>query len=197
MQKPNASPIRAANPKTKEAVAEAVAGKPSSRKIDGYLKISGAVLAASCAMLPFVMYYDTLKLRLQISSITESHVVDPLDRSNQKVFLTGRNKTLPEQAKAMADIDPMQTATTVSNETPEQVAKREKAATQPFPDLTVYLLRDVVGRLAMIEDDTGYWFVEKGSYLPDGTTVQKIARNTANGVWEITTSTGDVVSLSN
>lgn len=166
------------------------------RSVDSYLKAAGVALAAGCAVLPFVMYFDTLQTTLSRSSPSESEVRDPLDRSKQKVFLTGRNKAFERpEADKTREIDPIRTATTARVASPEEAAERERAKDQPYPDVPVYLLREVVGGLAMIEDDTGYWFVEKGSHLPDGTTVEKITKSASNGIWQITTSAGDIISL--
>ncbi|MGH6761689.1 MAG: hypothetical protein ACRECW_08925 [Phyllobacterium sp.] len=167
----------------------------TSRNIDGYLKAMGVTLAAGCALLPFAMYFETLQSKLSRPAPVESQIRDPLDRSKQKVFLTGRDKAFERPNAAKDDVDPIQTATTSRVVSSEDAAKRERAKDQPYPDAPVYLLREVVGGLAMIEDDAGYWFVEKGSHLPDGTTVEKITQSAANGIWQITTSAGAVVPL--
>ena len=49
----------------------------------------------------------------------------------------------------------------------------------------------------MIEDESGYWFVEKGSPLPDGSTLVAIERGNDPGSWSIKTSDGDVISRTN
>ncbi len=59
----------------------------------------------------------------------------------------------------------MTTATTAEQTTETELARIEEASKQPFPDKPAFLVREVVGGLVMIEDETGYWFVEEGSRL--------------------------------
>lgn len=46
----------------------------------------------------------------------------------------------------------------------------------------------------MIEDDTGLWIVQRGSVLPDSSTVSSIEQR--NGKWVMLTSTNQVIQLS-
>ncbi|UXN66627.1 hypothetical protein N8E89_18490 (plasmid) [Phyllobacterium sp. A18/5-2] len=90
----------------------------------------------------------------------------------------------------------MTTATT-SELTSARLAGIEEASKQPFPRKAVFLVREVVGGLVMIEDESGYWFVEKGSPLPDGSTLVAIERGNDPGSWSIKTSDGDVINRTN
>jgi hypothetical protein len=165
------------------------------KRFDGYIKGAGFVLATICAVLPFVMYYDILEARPR-PEVTGKTVRDPLDRSNQKVVRknNGREATLSKTKDGT--LDPMTTATT-SALTGDRLDGINAASKQPYPDKPIFLLREVVGGLVMIEDNSGYWFVEKGSALPDGSTLVAIERGNATGSWQIKTSDGEVISRTN
>jgi hypothetical protein len=165
------------------------------KRYDPYLKAAGFVLAVVSAVLPFVMYYDILDARPNPAP-TGKEVLDPLDRANQKVVRATHGKSgLPMQDPG-EEVDPMATATT-SEQTGDRLARIDEASTQPFPGKPQFRVREVVGGMVMIEDETGYWFVEKGSPLPDGSTLVAIQRGTTPGSWNIKTSGGDVITRTN
>lgn len=170
---------------------------PSARKSDGYLKAAGVTLAAGCAVLPFAVYLQRAE---PVSAFkTSGQITDPLDRSLQKSF-RHMVRFRPSEAVAQSEgVDLMTTATIMSNGKGLPGvgdAAQMPPDDQPFPK-PVYRLRDVAGNLAMIEDDSGYWFVEKGSLLPDGSKLIAIRRTPGAGTWQITTSTGDMIDQSN
>jgi hypothetical protein len=169
---------------------------PRDKRFDGYLKGAGFVLATICAVLPFVMYYDILDARPKPQT-SGNEVRDPLNRTNQKVVRETHGKQASSlQPKPGEDLDPMTTATT-SEQTGDRLARIDEASKQPFPGKPVFLVREVIGGLVMIEDDSGYWFVEKGSPLPDGSTLVAIERGDDPDSWSIKTSDGDVISRKN
>ena len=90
----------------------------------------------------------------------------------------------------------MTTATTAELKE-SRVARIDDAIKQPFPGKPAFLLREVVGGLVMIEDDAGYWFVEKGSTLPDGSKLIAIEHGSGADSWQIKTSDGDVITRTN
>lgn len=175
----------------------AVATPPlRDKRFDGYLKGAGIVLATVCFVLPFVMYYDVLEAR-STPIATGKVVRDPLNRTNQKVVRSTHGKPGSSmQDKPAEALDPMTTATT-TEQTEDRLARIEEASKQPLPGKPVFLVREVVGGLVMIEDETGYWFVEKGSVLPDGSKLVAIERSNEQGSWQIKTSDGDVISRTN
>lgn len=179
----------------KAETAETAPVRMRDKRLDGYLKGAGIVLAMICAVLPFVMYYDFLDARPQPQASGKA-VRDPLNRTNQKVVReTHGNQTSP-QARTGEGVDPMTTATTAEL-TGDRLQRIEEASKQPFPGKPVFLVREVVGGLVMIEDEGGYWFVEKGSPLPDGSTLVAIERGTDPGSFSIKTSDGDVLTRTN
>jgi hypothetical protein len=179
----------------KKTVAEPTVVRPRDRRLDGYLKSAGFVLAVGSFVLPFVMYYDILDARPKPVS-SGKKVNDPLNRANQKVVREthGRNGASP--GKPSEELDPMITATTAEL-TEDRLARIDEANKQPFPGKPVFLVREIVGGLVMIEDDTGYWFVEKGATLPDGSKLVAIERGDGKDSWQIKTSGGDVISRTN
>jgi hypothetical protein len=180
---------------TETAALEPRVVRPRDKRLDGYLKSAGFVLAVGSFVLPFVMYYDVLDA--QSTPISSGKKVnDPLNRTNQKVVRDthGRNGASP--GKPSEELDPMTTATTAELKE-DRTASTEEASKQPFPGKPVFLLREIVGGLVMIEDDTGYWFVEKGATLPDGSKLVAIERGNGKDGWQIKTSDGDVISRTN
>ncbi|WP_378949046.1 hypothetical protein [Mesorhizobium sp. ANAO-SY3R2] len=66
---------------------------------------------------------------------------------------------------------------------------------QPFPGPKVnFALVHVANGRAMIQDDAGVWVVQRGSVLPDSSTVASIEQR--NGKWVLVTSREEVLSLS-
>lgn len=179
----------------KTAAGELGIVRPRDKRFDGYLKSAGFVLAVGSFVLPFVMYYDILDARPRPVS-SGIKVNDPLNRINQKVVREthGRNGASP--GKPSEELDPMTTATTAELKQ-DRAASIDEANKQPFPGKPVFLLREIVGGLVMIEDDTGYWFVEKGATLPDGSKLVAIERGDGKDSWQIKTSDGDVISRTN
>nr|WP_245410212.1 hypothetical protein [Falsochrobactrum shanghaiense] len=197
-------PMRKASHQTDEkkllaelaAEVEAVASekKPQS-KIDRYLKAAAITLAAGSAMLPFIAYLQRVDLNPVEKS--ESRVTDPLDRSEQKTMRRFPSFRPNDQAAQTEDIDNTMTGSVMSNGEglPGSGAGKDSEGGgdgQPLPK-PVFALRDVVGGMAMIEDTSGYWFVEKGSLLPDGSHLVSIAHKA--GSWQLTTSSGDVIEM--
>jgi hypothetical protein len=179
----------------KAETAETAPLRMRDKRFDGYLKGAGIVLATICAVLPFIMYYDILDARPKPQASGKA-VRDPLNRTNQKVVRETHGKQTSAQARTGEGVDPMPTATTAEL-TGDRLQRIEEASKQPFPSKPVFLVREVVGGLVMIEDDGGYWFVEKGSPLPDGSTLVAIERGTDPGSFSIKTSDGDVITRTN
>jgi len=166
-----------------------------AKKIDSYLKAAGVALAAGCAMLPFIVYLDRTDLTPPENS-AQNNIQDPLDRSKQTIFRRMNPFAPSEIAAASPELDPNPTGATMSNgkgQPGSETADETSPENQPFPEKPVFLLRDVVGGMAMIEDSTGYWFVEKGSLLPDGSNLVALSRSDGAGTWQLKTSTGDVI----
>lgn len=178
-----------------EAAARQEGMKKPQSKVDRYLKIAAISLAAGSAMLPFITYLQ--RADLGASENAERKITDPLDRSEQKLFRRFPSFRPSEQVALHAEVDNTMTGSVMSNGKGLPGAAADggdgnggESQTMPKP---VFALREVVGGMAMIEDPSGYWFVEKGSLLPDGSRLVSIGGGA--GTWQLTTSSGDVVEM--
>jgi len=175
-----------------EAAARQEGMKKPQSKVDRYLKIAAIALAAGSAMLPFITYLQ--RADLGAPEKAERKIIDPLDRSEQKTVRRFPSFRPSEQVAPNADVDDTMTGSVMSNGKglPGTGAggDGEGGEGQAMPK-PVFALREVVGGMAMIEDTSGYWFVEKGSLLPDGSRLVSIGRGA--GTWQLTTSSGDVI----
>lgn len=170
--------------------------KPHS-KIDRYLKISALSLAVGSAMLPFITYLQ--RVDLGPDKKADSKIIDPLDRSDQKTVRRFPSFRPNEDVAPNGNVDKMMTGSIMSNGkglpgTSNGQGGDGDSGGQPLPK-PVFALREVVGGMAMIEDTTGYWFVEKGSLLPDGSRLVSISKRQGSGPWQLTTSGGDVIDM--
>ncbi|WP_139976421.1 hypothetical protein [Ochrobactrum sp. CGA5] len=175
-----------------EAAARQEGMKKPQSKVDRYLKIAAITLAAGSAMLPFITYLQ--RADLGAPEKAERKIIDPLDRSEQKTVRRFPSFRPSEQVAPSAEVDDTMTGSVMSNGKglPGTGAggDGDGGEGQAFPK-PVFALREVVGGMAMIEDSSGYWFVEKGSLLPDGSRLVSIGRGA--GTWQLTTSSGDVI----
>ena len=175
-----------------EAAARQEGMKKPQSKVDRYLKIAAITLAAGSAMLPFITYLQ--RADLGAPEKAERKIIDPLDRSEQKTVRRFPSFRPSEQVAPNTDVDDTMTGSVMSNGKglPGTGAggDGEGGEGQAMPK-PVFALREVVGGMAMIEDTSGYWFVEKGSLLPDGSRLVSIGRGA--GTWQLTTSSGDVI----
>ena len=178
-----------------EAATVSETKKPQSQ-VDRYLKIAAITLAVGCAMLPLVTYLQ--RVDLSPDKKADSKIVDPLDRSEQKTVRHFPSFRPNDQVAPSEDIDTTTTGSVMSNGKglPGTGAGNggEGGEGQALPK-PVFALREVVGGMAMIEDTSGYWFVEKGSLLPDGSHLVSIGRGNQAGTWKLTTSSGDVIEM--
>jgi len=170
--------------------------KPQSQ-VDHYLKVSAIALAVVCAMLPVVTYLQ--RVDLSPSKKNDTKITDPLNRTDQKTVRHFPSFRPNEEAASNEGIDTMKTGSIMSNgkglpgATDGQGGEGSSEG-KPLPK-PVFALREVVGSMAMIEDISGYWFVEKGSLLPDGSRLVSIRRGQSGGNWQLTTSTGGVIDM--
>ncbi|APX68167.1 hypothetical protein J8E27_14885 [Brucella sp. 458] len=168
--------------------------KPLS-KGDRYLMIAVIALAAGSALLPIVTYLQ--RVDFNPANKAERKIIDPLDRSAQKAVRRFPSFRPSEQVAPASEVDKTMTGSVMSNGKGLPGAGKGEGEIgdgreQPFPK-PVFALRDVVGGMAMIEDASGYWFVEKGSLLPDGSRLVSIGRSA--GTWQLTTSSGDIIDM--
>lgn len=180
-----------------EAAALLEGGKKPQSQVDRYLKVSAITLAVVCAMLPVITYLQ--RVDLGPDKKADRKITDPLDRTDQKTVRHFPSFRPTEEVAPNEALDNTVTGSVMSNGKglpgADTVLGDEGGnGGQPLPK-PVFALREVVGGMAMIEDTSGYWFVEKGSLLPDGSHLVSIRRGQGSGTWQLTTSAGDVIDM--
>lgn len=163
----------------------------AARSVDSFLKLSGLVLAVASGLLPLAAYVQNARTT-HVAATDGKTIRDPLDRSHQRTMFGARKDQGADSRTATLSVDPNFTGTTQAAGSPDAARPTaEDPRSQPFPARPQFLLRDVVGGMGMIEDQTGFWFVEKGSLLPDASHVAAITNR--DGLWQITTDAGRVI----
>ena len=160
---------------TNRRAAEPSAVRPRDKRFDGYLKSAGFVLAVACFVLPFVMYLRHSRCAPEAPILGQKGSMIRSTGPIRRSYVRPMAGTRASPGKPSEELDPMTTATTADLKE-DRTTSIEEASKQPFPGKPVFLLREIVGGLVMIEDDTGYWFVEKGATLPDGSKLVAIER---------------------
>ncbi len=117
-------------------------------------------------MLPFITYLQ--RVDLSPGQKADSKIVDPLDRSEQKTVRSFPSFQPKDQVAPNEDIDTTTTGSVMSNGkglpgTGAGTGGDGDGEGQSLPK-PVFALREVVGGMAMIEDTSGYWFVEKARF---------------------------------
>lgn len=152
---------------------------------DWLLAMCGIGLAVVCAVFPWYIFFNQeqfgirpLKFAGREASAGSAATLQPQ--------LTGARIPLgmaPEQI----DFIPTGTIGATSFEEGGPV-------TQPFPgDVVAFQLIHAAAGRAMIEDQDGFWIVERGSPLPDGSRVASIEKR--NEGWVLTTTRNAEIAL--
>jgi len=150
------------------------------RRGDWLLAAGGIALAGICAVFPWYIFFNQ-----------EQFGVRPLafSGSQQPDALLGLAPHQPLGLDAMPQLDFAPTATVP--ETPVQANLSE----QPFPgDRRPFRFIHAENGRGIIEDEDGFWIVQKGSFLPDGSRVVGIEQRSQN--WVLVTSTQTEIPLS-
>ncbi|MDZ5698439.1 hypothetical protein [Chelativorans sp. M5D2P16] len=182
-----------------EDVPEEDAEKPGLfRRLSGHVAQAGSHdwlvagcgigLAAVCALFPWYIFFnqDSFGVRpLRLSAATSRDgpggVAALADLADERI---------PLARDAMPRIDFLPTGTV-----PEAPFDADDIPEQPFPgDKLSYRLIDAGNGRAMIEDEDGFWIVQRGSLLPDGSRVAQIG--TRDGSWVLVTSDEKEIRLS-
>ncbi|MBY8917656.1 hypothetical protein T8J41_10875 [Nitratireductor rhodophyticola] len=159
--------------------------KPSSSRSDWMIMLGGIGLAAVCAMFPWYIFFN--QEQFGVRPMTFAGRPSPQGPSREALpALVGAR--IPSQMIPLPQVD--YTSTGTVDRTPTGVLED-----QPFPgDEPGFRLVHAVGGRAMIEDEDGYWLVQRGSRLPDGSRVAQIVWK--NGQWEMITTRELVIKLS-
>ena len=157
------------------------------RRSDFVIAALGVTLGLICALFPWYIFFNQEQFGVQ--AIKFGGTGTNSGRAGGGV-VTSRSAPLTAKDLPNTSIDLLATGTVQDDATPAQ-----PPGDQPFPaDVAKFRMVHVANGRAMIEDDTGLWIVQRGSTLPDSSTVSSIEQR--NGKWIMLTSTNQVIQLS-
>lgn len=165
-------------------------GRKADRRSDFVIAALGVTLGLICALFPWYIFFNQEQFGVQ--AIKFGGTGTNTGRAGGGV-VAQRSAPLTAQDVPSMDIDLLATATVPDKaEDPAQAPGLDQ---QPFPaDAAKIRLVHVANGRAMIEDDTGLWIVQRGSKLPDASSVSSIEQR--HGKWVMVTSTNNVIELS-
>lgn len=149
---------------------------------------SGLALAFACAIFPWYIFFNKEDFGTRpVTFRDRSTPALPADGKIATPELVGKRLAMP--LGAFPDLDMEATGTVTPGG-----ARTASESEQPFPgaepDFELVLVAN--GR-AMIADKDGYWVVQQGSWLPDGSRVRALERR--DGSWILLTSRGAAVPI--
>lgn len=161
--------------------------KKADRRSDFVIAALGVTLGLICALFPWYIFFNQEQFGVQ--AIKFGGTGTNSGRAGGGV-VASRSAPLTAKDVPNTSIDLLATGTVQDDATPAQ-----PPGDQPFPaDVAKFRMVHVANGRAMIEDDTGLWIVQRGSTLPDSSTVSSIEQR--NGKWVMLTSTDQVIQLS-
>ena len=161
--------------------------KKADRRSDFVIAALGVTLGLICALFPWYIFFNQEQFGVQ--AIKFGGTGTNSGRAGGGV-VASRSAPLTAKDVPNTSIDLLATGTVQDDATPAQ-----PPGDQPFPaDVGKFRMVHVANGRAMIEDDTGLWIVQRGSMLPDSSTVSSIEQR--NGKWVMLTSTDQVIQLS-
>lgn len=152
---------------------------------DWIIVAGGLTLALLCALFPWYifMHQDEFGIRPLRFESSEAALADSPDLAPEQIGERTPFDFVPPPA-----LDDSPTAT---------VSDADRGASpdeQPFPgDVQDFSFVYAGSGRALIEDGEGFWIVERGARLPDGSRVETIEQR--SGQWVLVTSLNTVVSL--
>jgi hypothetical protein len=161
--------------------------KKSDRRSDLVIAALGITLGLICALFPWYIFFNQEQFGVQ--AIKFGGTGTNSGRAGGGV-VAQRSAPLTAKDVPAANLDLLATGTVPDDANPAPAPEE-----QPFPaDAAKFRMVHVANGRAMIEDDTGLWIVQRGSTLPDSSTVSSIEQR--NGKWVMLTSTDQVIQLS-
>jgi len=161
--------------------------KKADRRSDFVIAALGVTLGLICALFPWYIFFNQEQFGVQAIKFGGTGTNSGREGGG---VVTSRSAPLTAKDLPNTSIDLLATGTVQDEATPAQ-----PPGDQPFPaDVAKFRMVHVANGRAMIEDDTGLWIVQRGSTLPDSSTVSSIEQR--NGKWVMLTSTNQVIQLS-
>jgi hypothetical protein len=161
--------------------------KKPDRRSDFVIAALGVTLGLICALFPWYIFFNPEQFGVQAIKFGGTGTNSGREGGG---VVASRSAPLTAKDLPNTSIDLFATGTVQDDATPAQ-----PPGDQPFPaDVAKFRMVHVANGRAMIEDDTGLWIVQRGSTLPDSSTVSSIEQR--NGKWVMLTSTNQVIQLS-
>jgi hypothetical protein len=161
--------------------------KKADRRSDFVIAALGVTLGLICALFPWYIFFNQEQFGVQAIKFGGTGTNSGREGGG---VVTSRSAPLTAKDLPNTSIDLLATGTVQDEATPAQ-----PPGDQPFPaDVAKFRMVHVANGRAMIEDDTGLWIVQRGSTLPDSSTVSSIEQR--NGKWVMLTSTNQLIQLS-
>lgn len=161
--------------------------KKADRRGDFVIAALGVTLGLICALFPWYIFFNQEQFGVQAIKFGGTGTNSGREGGG---VVTSRSPPLTAKDLPNTSIDLLATGTVQDDATPAQ-----PAGDQPFPaDVAKFRMVHVANGRAMIEDDTGLWIVQRGSILPDSSTVSSIEQR--GGKWVMLTSTNQLIQLS-
>lgn len=161
---------------------------------DILLGLFGIALGLGSAFFPWYVFFNQEKFGIRAVKLdSEIQSVGGLSSSTPELTRIADPAEIKEITSL--ELDRLPTGTTPQGEKDEQATGSVPAIVeQPYPDQAVdFRVVHIENGRAMIEDESGLWIVQRGSTLPDMTTVTSIEQR-AEG-WVVVTSGKRVLTL--
>ncbi|WP_095199328.1 hypothetical protein [Mesorhizobium carmichaelinearum] len=161
--------------------------KKPDRRSDFVIAALGVTLGLICALFPWYIFFNQEQFGVQAIKFGGTGTNSGREGGG---VVASRSAPLTAKDLPNTSIDLFATGTVQDDAPPAQ-----PPGDQPFPaDVAKFRMVHVANGRAMIEDDTGLWIVQRGSTLPDSSTVSSIEQR--NGKWVMLTSANQVIQLS-
>lgn len=161
--------------------------KKDDRRSDIVFAALGITLGLICALFPWYIFFNQDQFGVQAIKFGGSGTNAGRVSGGSQMENSGQ----PLTANDVPDVDLFATGTL---QDPEDKTRTPGVDEQPFPADPKFRMVHVANGRAMIEDDAGLWIVQRGSKLPDTSTVSSIEQR--GGKWVMVTSTDQVIELS-
>lgn len=162
------------------------------RRSDLTVAALGITLGLCCALFPWYIFFNQEKFGIKAVKFEGTKGQQQQVSTTSTASRIGApSETAVEDTFLPASLDLFATGTAVTEDGEPAVEDAEK---QDFPGAAVeYRMVYASAGRAMIADDTGFWVVQRGSLLPDNSTVASIEQR--DGSWVLVTSTRQVIPL--
>ena len=171
-------------PKTgfKAAAAKAPIRRAHRTYSDFMLIAGGLALGLGCALFPWYVFTHQEQFGIRPIKMDPSLAGGASNRTILPAFVKRLNS---DRERAATELDFAPTGTLPDRQ--PAADELPSAEDQPYPAAPVQMqLVHVANGMAMVEDGTGLWIVEKGSILPDNSRVVSIEQR--EGRWVLVTS---------